>query len=199
VARAGRSAAAAAVAVALAACAACGGGGGGAQPALRGIVLPDRPAAPGFTLHDEDGRTVSLAGQRGRWVLLTFLYTYCPDVCPVIAGNLNAALRTAPAHRAGLRVLAVSVDPARDTPARVRAYARSHQLLPSFRWLLGTRAQLAPVWREYKIAVLPGAKKTVSHSTVQLLIDPSGRERLVYDATVKTGDVVDDLRTLADE
>jgi protein SCO1/2 len=132
-------------------------------------------------------------------VILTFLYTYCPDVCPVIAGNLNAALRSAPARRAGLRVLVVSVDPKRDTPTAVRRYARRHRLLPAFHWLLGSRAQLQRVWRSYKVAVLPGPKGTITHSTFQLLIDPQGRERLVYNSTARTADFVHDLRLLAGE
>ena len=62
-------------------------------------------------------------------------------------------------------MLSVSVDPARDTPPAARKYVRDHRLLPTFRWLLGTRAELAPVWQAYNIAVLPGEQKTVSHST----------------------------------
>ncbi len=176
----------------------CGGSGADAQASYRGTVLPERPAAPSLALRDQHGRTVTLAGQRGRWVLVTFLYTYCPDVCPVIAGNLNAALRSAPARRAGLRVFSVSVDPARDTPAAVRRYARQHRLAPSFLWLLGTRAELRKVWDAYRIAVLPGAKGTITHSAPSLLIDPEGRERLVYDSTVQTADVVHDLDRLAE-
>ena len=184
------------------AAAGCGGGGssGGDDPGrFRGLVLEDRPVAANFRLRDQDGRLVSLADQRGRWVLMTFLYTWCPDVCPVIAGNLNQALRSAPAKQAGLRVLSVSVDPARDTPAAARKYARDHRLLPTFRWLLGTRAELARVWDAYDVAVLPGPKRTVSHSAIQLLIDPEGHERLVYDSRVQAADVVADLRTLLGE
>jgi protein SCO1/2 len=142
---------------------------------------------------------VTLAEQRGRWVLMTFLYTYCPDVCPVIAGNLNAVLRTPVARNADLRVLSVSVDPVRDTPAAARKYVRDHRLLPTFRWLLGTRAELSKVWKAYQIAVLPGPKKTVSHYAVQLLIDPEGRERVAYDSQVQTADVVADLKRLQSE
>jgi len=180
----------------LLALAGCGGKSSTEQPAYRAAALADEPAAPDFTLRDQNGRPVSMAAQRGRWVIVTFLYTTCPDVCPVIAGNLNAVLRTAPARRAGLRVFAVSVDPEHDTPAAVRRYARQHRLLPSFHWVLGTRAQLARVWRAYGIAVLPGPKRTVAHSSLELLIDPEGHERLLYDATVKTADVVHDLGLL---
>jgi protein SCO1/2 len=185
--------------VLVVAIAAAGCGGGSEAVSYRGAELPERPVATGFTLRDENGKLVTLSGLRGNWVLLTFLYTWCPDVCPVIAGNLNAALRTPVAKRMGLRVLSVSVDPARDTPAAVRTYVRDHRLLPTFRWLLGTRAELARVWDAYDIAVLPGPKKTVSHSAIQILIDPEGHERLFYDAEVQTADVVADLRTLEDE
>ena len=142
--------------------------------AFRGIELPDSPPAPGFSLHDQNGKLVTLSSQRGHWVLLTFLYTYCPDVCPVIAGNLNAALRTAPGRRAGLRVLSISVDPKRDTPAAAARVREDHNLAPAFSWLLGSQAELARVWDAYNIAVLPGPKKTVSHSTMQLLDRPRG-------------------------
>ena len=89
------------------------------------------------------GTPVTLAGQRGRYVLVTFLYTHCPDVCPLIAANLNAALRTLGAGTKHVRVLAVSVDPKGDTAAAVRAYRTRMHLLPQFRYLIGTRAELA--------------------------------------------------------
>ena len=178
----------------------CGGKGSTGQTIaptdFRGAAVVDRTPAADYTLDDQNGRAVSMAAQRGRWVIVTFLYTTCPDVCPVIAGNLNGVLRTAAARRAGLRVLAVSVDPEHDTPAAVRRYARQHQLLASFRWVLGTHAQLARVWRAYDVAVLPGPKREVAHSSFELLIDPAGRERLLYDATVKSADVVHDLDLL---
>ncbi len=192
-----RRAAVAAVAL-TAALAGCGGSGSDDQSSYRGGLVAERTAAPNFALRDQHGRGVTLAGQRGHWVIVTFLYTYCPDVCPVIAGNLNAALHSQPARRAGLRVLSVSVDPVRDTPAAARRYVREHRLVPSFLWLLGTRAQLQQVWRDYRIAVLPGPKGTITHSAVQLLIDPEGRERLVYDSTVQTADVVHDLNRLVE-
>jgi protein SCO1 len=176
----------------------CGGGGGSSVdgPAFKALAVVDDTDAPAFSLRDEHGRAVSMDAERGRWVLLTFLYTTCPDVCPVIAGNLNQALRSPVARRTGLRVISISVDPKRDTPAAARRYAREHGLLPTFRWALGTRAELARVWDAYDVAVLPGPKRTVSHSALQLLVDPEGRERLVYDSTVKAADVVHDLKLL---
>ena len=129
---------------------------------------------------------------------MTFLYTYCPDVCPVIAGNLNAALRTAPARRAGLRVLSVSVDPERDTPGGRAPVRPRPPAAPTFS-LAARHAAPSSSGSGTRTTspCCPGPKKTVSHSTVQLLIDPEGRERLLYDAEVQTADVVADLKTLA--
>ncbi len=183
-------------AVALAAlvvcCAGCGGGKT-AAPAFRGTDLSPAQAAPGFTLTDQAGRRVSLASQRGHYVVVTFLYTHCPDVCPVIAGNLNRLLGTATAHRGGLRVLAVSVDPAGDTPAAVHRFVREHGLVPAFRYLTGSRAQLAPVWHGYHIAATPLQNGTVAHSTFEILVDPQGKERVIYDAQATPADFVHDL------
>jgi len=179
-----------AIALTLAAC------GGSTKPKLRGTELTSGPIAPEFALVDQDGHTVSMAAQRGRWVVVTFLYTNCPDVCPLIAAQLNRALEARTGRQVGLRVLAVSVDPARDTPKAVRRYLLVHRLRPRFRWLIGSRNQLARVWKAYHVAALPGPRGTVTHSTVSFLVDPSGRERLLYDKTVKAGDVLDDLRAL---
>jgi len=179
---------------ALVACAGCGGNA--AKPEFRGQELSPPQAAPSFTLTDQQGRRVSMASARGHYAVVTFLYTHCPDVCPVIAGNLNRALASATARRAGLRVLAVSVDPRRDTSATVRRYAREHRLRPAFRYLIGTRAELAPVWRAFHVAAAPGPAGTVSHSTFEILVDPEGKERLIYDSQATAADFVHDLALL---
>jgi len=180
------------------ACAACGSGSKPpAQSTLRGTVLSPPTDAPGFTLRDQANRAVSLRGERGHYVVVTFLYTHCPDVCPVIAGNLNLALASGAGRRARLRVLAVSVDPARDTLTAVRRYVVRHRLLPTFHYLIGARTSLARVWREYHVAASAGPRATVSHTAFELLIDPRGRERLAYDSTVRAAWLEHDLDVLA--
>lgn len=175
----------------------CAGCGGSAKPVFDGIVLTPSVTAPDFALRDQDGRTVTLGAGRGHWTVVTFLYTHCPDVCPLIAANLNGALRSEAGRAAGLRVLAVSVDPARDTHRAVHTYVITHRLAPSFHFLIGTSAELKPIWAAYHVAAQPGPHGTVTHSTFEILIDPNGKERLLYDATITTADLVGDLSKLA--
>jgi protein SCO1 len=158
-------------------------------------LLPPQRAEP-IALHDADGHAVTLAGQRGRYVLVTFLYTHCLDVCPLIAANLNAALRTLGPERRNVRVLAVSVDPVGDTKAAVRAYVKRMHLLPQFRYLIGTRAQLHRVWVLWHVLAVEGKANVVDHVAYTALVDPTGKERVLYNSQVKAQQVVHDLRQL---
>jgi protein SCO1/2 len=161
-----------------------------------GVALhPPRVAQP-IALHDAEGRPVTLAGQRGRFVLVTFIYTHCPDVCPLITANLNAALRALGPARRNVRVLAVSVDPVGDTPAAVKAYAREKHLLPEFRYLIGTRPQLRRVWTAWHVLAVLRKADLVDHIAYTALIDRSGKERVLYDSSVHAVQVVHDLRRL---
>jgi protein SCO1/2 len=157
-----------------------------------GFVLKTPAAAPAFLLRDQDGRLTGPSRMRGHWYVVAFLYTHCPDVCPVIASNLGVALRRLP----DLRVLAISVDPKNDTAASVKAFLRAHRLGPRFRYVTGRRAQLAPVWARYHVAAVAGPKPIVSHTAFELLVDPQGRERALYDGQVQASDVVRDVGTL---
>jgi protein SCO1/2 len=166
-----------------------------ADRGYRGFLLRPPETTRDFALHDQQGKLVRLSGERGRFVLLTFLYTRCPDVCPLIAGNLNVALRELGSSRSRVRVLAVSVDPKGDTPAAVRRFVRNHRLLPEFRYLIGSRGQLAVIWKAYHVAPQRIAGVSV-HTAYVLLVDRSGRGQILYDSRVTPGDVVHDLRKL---
>lgn len=158
-------------------------------------VVPARFAEP-IALHDAFGRAVTLASQRGRYVLVTFLYTHCPDVCPLIASNLNAALRALGPERAKVRVLAVSVDPAGDTAAAVRAYSKRMHLVPQFRFLIGSRAELRPVWAAWDVLSVQRKPDLVDHVAYTALVDPVGNVRVRYDSQVRAQQVIHDLRRL---
>jgi protein SCO1/2 len=174
------------VAALVVGCAGCGGSAHKASPPPRvasqgdGFVLHPPVAAPPFALGDQAGRPTGPQQDRGHWTVVTFLYTRCPGVCPLIAQQLGAAQR----RNADLRVIAVSVDPKHDTAAARRKFLAARGLGPRFRFVSGTRAALQPVWARYHIAALPGPSGTVSHSSYEILIDPKGRERVLFDAKV---------------
>jgi protein SCO1 len=180
------------IACAIAAPAALSAGG----QAFSGARIDNPTVLPNFTLHDQDGKLVSLRGERGKAVLLTFLYTHCPDVCPVTAQNLSGAVRLLPpSARRSVRVLAVSVDPRRDTRSAVRHFVRTHRLLPQFRYLTGTYNQLVKAWRFYNITAIRDARgKNINHTLYTLLIDRTGKARVIYDATAQSAPVAHDLR-----
>ena len=163
------------------------------------VGTPARPviAAPDLALRDQDGRLVRLSDERGRLVLLTFLYTGCTDVCPLIASNLNGALRSlTPAQREHVRVLAVSVDPWGDTPAAVHRFIRERHLVKEFRYLTGTKEQLAPVWQAWNVLVEPKNSERRAHSAFVWLIDARGRTRVSFATTTPPRPVAHDLRAL---
>ena len=162
---------------------------------LGGELDPPRPAPP-ISLHDAAGHPVTLAGQRGRFVLVTFLYVNCPDVCPLIAQNLNSALKQLGAGREDVRVLAVSVDPKGDTAAAVRRYAAQRGLLPEFRYLIGTRPALRKTWAAWHVLSVQRSPELVDHVAYTALIDRRGRQRVLYGAQVKARQVLHDLRVL---
>jgi protein SCO1/2 len=187
---------------------ACGGGGGHEHGAAASVTVtggsgrfaggeldPPQPT-PDFTLTDQAGQKVSMADQRGKLVLLTFLYTNCPDVCPLITQNLNQALQMLGTQRDDVRVLAVSVDPEGDTPKSVDEYAKAHHLLPEFHYLIGSRDELTKVWKAYDVAAVASDPELVDHTAYTMLVDQSGEGRVIYDSQVKAKDVVHDVRAL---
>jgi protein SCO1 len=170
---------------------------GDASRRLHGVVIPNGKIAADFTLESENGRPLRLAGERGKLVLVAFLYTKCRDVCPLIAADLDSIVRGLGKDAGSVRVLAVSVDPVGDTLPAVRAYIRSHRLGPEFHYLIGTREQLMPVWRDYNIAVREQSVDQVVHAAPVLLVDRRGRARVYYQQPERPNDrraIAHDLR-----
>jgi protein SCO1 len=165
-------------------------------PAFAGGAVNPPFAAPPISLHDSSGKAVTLAAQRGRYALVTFLYVHCPDVCPLIAQNLNAALKQLGPDRGKVRVLAVSVDPKGDTRAAVRKYIRDRGLVPEFRYLIGTPQELRRTWARWNVLSVEKSADLVDHVAYTALVDPEGKERVVYDSHVKAQQVLHDLRLL---
>ena len=162
-------------------------------------VWPEgRRPAPNFSLRDSDGRLFSLASLRGRPVVLTFMDSHCHQECPLKGRALAAAFRMVPSSERPV-VVAVSVNPWQDTPASARSAMKRFGLASfQWRWLLGSKARLEPVWRKYRIEVRR-TKGEVEHTVALYLIDARGFERagMVYPFLPTW--VSTDLNSLADE
>ena len=152
--------------------------------------------APDFTLTDGvTGRAVTLSAQRGQVVALTFLYTTCPDVCPLTATRFRATQTELQGDASRVTFIAVSVDPDRDTPQAVQAFSAAHGLASNWYYLVGGRAQLSPVWAAYGIGVQAGSS-TVTHNDAVYLVDRSGRERVLLHSEDLARDLTNDVRAL---
>jgi cytochrome oxidase Cu insertion factor (SCO1/SenC/PrrC family) len=153
--------------------------------------------APQISLHDQNGRLFSLSSLRGRTVAITFFDSHCNQACPLEGRALATAERALPAAQRPVLVV-VSVNP-RDTSASERAAARKWGLAGpglTWRWLAGGDAQLARVWKAYRIFVKP-TKGDIVHTEALYLIDRQGFERSGYLYPFVPGFVGHDLRVLA--
>lgn len=136
------------------------------------------PAGGDFTLQSATG-PVSLKDYRGKVALVYFGYTYCPDICPTsLAATAQAFGQLAPAELARVQSIFISVDPERDTPARLKDYGAFFH--PSIVGVTGTPAELAEVAKRYgasyaKQQVAGAANYVVDHSALTYVVAPDGR------------------------
>ena len=125
----------------------------------------------------KNGRVTSPRDALGKVLVMTFLFTSCDDVCPAQAQIIGEAARKA---GKGVEVYAVSVDPVADTPVRVRSFLRRTGLgSDGFRYLLGTREQLRPVWARYgivPIAASPAEAEAAARVGIAKLAGEQGEE-----------------------
>jgi protein SCO1 len=170
-----------------------------ALPALHGQATwaGGERTAPPFALRDRHGRPVTLASLRGRTVALTFLDSLCKEACPIEGQMLGSAIRQV-GGAAQPQLIVVSVDPAGDTSRSVAHAVRKWRLPANTVWLLGTHAQLKPVWDAYQITVDPVSGDIV-HSTAVYLLDKRGFERAGFLMPFIPGLVADDFRVLGNE
>lgn len=154
-----------------------------------------RPAPPINTLRDQTGRRFTLASLRGRPVAMEFFDSHCHAECPLAGRALAAAEAEVPAAQRPVLVV-VSVNPL-DTRASVRAAIREWGLagLAPWHWLMGTHAELAPVWRAYHIDVQP-EPGDINHTEALYLIDRQGDERSGFLYPYAPPFVAHDLRIL---
>jgi cytochrome oxidase Cu insertion factor (SCO1/SenC/PrrC family) len=142
-----------------------------------GALLPEGRAVHGFTLFDQSGRRVSLDAERGRVTILAFLYTTSRTTAPLIAQQIRGALDELPA---GTPAIAISVDPARDTRARGRAFLRAASLTSRMEYLNGPPAQLRRVWRAYGVTPASAGAQAYERAAFVLVLDRSGAPRVEF-------------------
>ncbi len=155
-----------------------------------------------FTLTRDDGQSVTQKSYLGEPVLLYFGYTHCLDVCPITLADLATALRQLGPDANQVRVLFVSVDPARDTPAVLKSYV--NHFGPWFVGLTGTQAQLAALTQRLRVAYQLGEPDAhgdyeVYHSSVVFIFDRQGNARLLANQSDKPELIATDLKRLLAE
>jgi protein SCO1/2 len=151
-------------------------------------TLTTSPAAPTtqtlsgfggpFKLIDQDGRLVTDADFRGKWVLLYFGYTHCPDACPTALNTIAEALDQLGGAREKIQPLFITLDPERDTPVVLRDYTTAFQA--GILGMTGSPEQIRAVAKTYRIAyekhvVAEDQDYAVDHTSILFLLDPLGR------------------------
>jgi len=131
-----------------------------------------------FELVDHNGNTVTEASLKGRWTLIFFGYTYCPDICPTTMSVVSEALDGLGPLADKVRPVFVTVDPERDTVAQLAAYHGHFH--PSFLMLTGSPEQVHEAARAYRVyyrkAETEGSTEyLMDHSSIVYLMDPAGR------------------------
>ena len=149
----------------------------GPESPFEGAMRP--PAPPGeFSLRNQDGELVRLEDLRGKVVVLSPTYATCDESCPVAAMQIRGALDDLSAgERDRVRAFALSVDPANDNPQRAQEFLLSRRVRGYLDYLLGTRRELEPVWREYGFA--PQTKE-LEHNSHVVVLDGEGRQRVGF-------------------
>ena len=172
---------------------------GAAASALQGAVISPVQPAPALALSSYRSQSVSLASLRGKAVFVTFVYTHCADVCPLIVTSLAAAYHALPAATAArVRILAVTVDPRRDTPAAISAFLASRGATGAIDYLIGSLSQLVPTWQRWHIAVaINGHTVSVGHTAIVFGITASGQLKTVYPPQFSPAQIEHDAPLLA--
>ena len=118
---------------------------------MRGTVLSSPGPAHDFRLTDQRGEAVSLSDFRGKVVVLTFLYTSCRDLCPVVTFRLKETLEELGPEAERVALVAVTVDPERDDVERLREYSQRWGMSDRWSFVTGPREELEQVWRAYYV------------------------------------------------
>jgi protein SCO1 len=173
-------------------------------PEIQGFLWPDPPTVGPFTLENARGGALSENDLRGKWTLLFFGFTHCPDVCPTTLSTLKtvrSTLQTSPGFASHSQVLFVSVDPARDTPAALQAYVSYFD--PTFLAATADPAQLNILTRQLgilyaKVPTADPALYTFDHTASVLLVGPDLQLLGVFSPPHVAADIASRIRGIVE-
>ena len=171
----------------------------GAIDSVAGLATPGSVQVGGpFTLVDQTGRTVTDATWRGRWMLIYFGYTYCPDVCPTELQTIAATLEALGKQAEHVVPIFITVDPERDTPGQMAEYVRLFD--DRLVGLTGTPEQIAAVARAYRVyyaKVTPKEATTylMDHTSFLYLMGPDGRLQTLFRPGTSAQDIAASVRS----
>ena len=153
-----------------------------AQVNLMGLSPVPPRSAPGFTLTDQNGRTLSLSSLRGKVVVLEFMDPHCTDICPIVSQEYVDAYHDLGPVAGKVVFAAVNVNQYHAAVADMMAYSREQRLItiPDWHFFTGPVPDLREVWNGYEIAVqAPSPDADIVHTSVVYFIDPAGQERFI--------------------
>lgn len=151
--------------------------GGRRPPSEAPAMQAGGPGGP-FTLVDTTGRTFTQDDLKGRWNILFFGFTFCPDVCPTTLDTLGRTLDLLGPDRDKVRIVFISVDPDRDTPPKMAAYLDNPAFPKGVIGLTGSPEQVKVAAGAYKVYYEKqgeGNAYLINHSSISYLMDPQGR------------------------
>jgi protein SCO1 len=172
---------------------------GAADPAstFEGLAIQPPKPAPALALRNYTGQAVHLSAFRGEAVLVTFVYTHCPNVCPLIVSKLAAAQRQLGSEARRLQIFAVTVDPKNDTPSAVTQFLAARGATGRMDYLIGSIAQLLPVWKAWGVEVVVDKNGNAeSHTAFVLGISPSDKIVVAYPSNFTPAEIVHDVPLL---
>jgi protein SCO1/2 len=171
-----------------------------ASSKYRGSEAIPAETAPPLSLRNYTGERVNIDQYKGKAVLVTFLYTKCPDVCPIITSNLGVALNAmGPAKASKVQVIAVSVDPRGDTPNAVAVFLKRHGMAGRMKYLIGSANELARVWKAWGVGAKQDAEQPqlVNHDGLVYGVSAQGKVTTLYAANFNPQEIAHDAPLLA--
>ena len=166
-------------------------------PGLGRVVTTGQADVGGpFQLTDQHGKRTGDQDFRGRYMLIYFGYSFCPDVCPTTLAVIAQALDKLGDRSHQVVPVFITIDPERDTPKVLADYMKAFG--PSFVGLTGSAAEIKDVEKRYRVYAvkkpLPGGSYGMDHSSVIYLMGPDGKMVSFYDEAVSPDELAKDLR-----